>query len=121
MKKRQYRSVEKPTLCGNNSCSNIKVVEKQTKKKAIFISRLGPEVTVPEMTAYMKERNLTFSKISKLKTKYDSYSSFYIETEEQMFDYLFNADHWPVGCFMSPFYGKLRNEQVMEPINEHSP
>ena len=59
-------------------------------------------------------------KITKLKTKFDTYSSFHIEIEEEQFEEFFNADFFPEGSFISPFYGKLRSEQVNE-LDENLP
>ena len=52
--------------------------------------------------------------ISKLRTKHDTYSSFHVEVEENNLEKLFNAACWPEGCFVSPFDGKLKAEQIID-------
>ena len=107
------KSANKPVFCGSSSNSSIKVVQTEQRKKAIFLSRLGPDVTISEITEFLTKHNLKHLKVNKLRTKYDSYSSFHIELEEERFDELFDAKHWPKGSFISQFYGKLKTEQVI--------
>ena len=74
---------------------------------------MGPDVTISEITEFLTKHNRKHLKVNKLRTKHDSYSSFHIELEEERFDELFDAKHWPKGSFISQFYGKLKTEQVI--------
>lgn len=101
----------KPVLCGTSVVNNIKVV---TKTKALFVSRLAPDVTAEEMTQHLGSFNMKPLKITQLKTKYNTYASFHIEVDEKQFDEMFDSKYWPAGCFVSQFYGKLRADQQLE-------
>ena len=114
------RRKQKPVLCGTSAVGNINVISKKPITKAVFVSRLASEVTVVKMTDNFVNQNLKFVKITKLKTKFDTYSSFHIEIEEEQFEEFFNADFFPEGSFISPFYGKLMSEQVNE-LDENLP
>ncbi|GBL74667.1 hypothetical protein AVEN_243558-1 [Araneus ventricosus] len=52
------------------------------KRKAIFLSRLGPETTVNDITNFLTPLNLKFLQCHRLKTKYQSYASFHINVYE---------------------------------------
>lgn len=114
VKRNIHKSVQKPVLCGTNSASKLKVIQKEPRKKAVFVSRLAPDITVNDITQHLEHQNLKFIKITQLKTKYDTYASFHIEVEEQKFEEVFSEKYWPEGCFVSQFYGKLRSEQIYE-------
>lgn len=119
VKKNMNKYERKPILYGSGSSKNLKVALKEPRKKAVFVSRLAPEVSVQELFQYIDNEIVKPIKITKLKTKYESYSSFHVEIEEEKFDEMFNDKHWPEGCLVCPFYGKLRNEQiVLPPDNE---
>nr|CAD7462630.1 unnamed protein product [Timema tahoe] len=65
-----------------------------------------------------KELNLDYLVCSKLRTKFNSYSSFHISVKEDDFPVINNSDTWPSGCLIAPYYGKLLPEQI---ICEESP
>ncbi|PSN36363.1 hypothetical protein C0J52_22872, partial [Blattella germanica] len=114
VKKGKQKSTPKPVLCGVGTSGNIKVIKKEPRGKAIFVSRFAPEVTVTQISDHLSEMNLKPMQISKLRTKHDTYSSFHVEVEENNFEKLFNAACWPEGCFVSPFYGRLKAEQIID-------
>ena len=114
VRKGKERLTKKPVLCGSGISGSIKVIKKEPTNKAIFVSRLAPEVTISEVSEYLNNQNLKPIKITKLKTKYNSYTSFHVEIQDDKFEELFNAKYWPEGSFISTFYGKLRSEQAIE-------
>jgi hypothetical protein len=52
---------------------------------------------------------------TKLRTKFDSYFSFYISVTEDEFSLINNTDVWLSGCLIAPYYGKLTPEQIFTP------
>ncbi|GBN72299.1 hypothetical protein AVEN_120306-1 [Araneus ventricosus] len=69
------------------------------KRKAIFASRLGPDIMV-NITNFLVSLNLKFLQCHRLKTKYQSDASFHIEVHENDLQQLLDATFWPEGCFM---------------------
>lgn len=110
---------QKLAFCGTSAVSNLKVISKVSRNKAVFVSRFAPDVTESEINQYLRSRNLKPIKVTRLKTKHDSYASFHVEIDEQNFGSVFSAECWPEGCFVSEFYGVLRNEQLFQPPNNN--
>jgi hypothetical protein len=52
---------------------------------------------------------------TKLKTKFNSYSSFHIFVTEGEFSLINNTGVWPSGCLIAPYYGKLMSDQMFTP------
>jgi hypothetical protein len=52
---------------------------------------------------------------TRLKTKFNSYSSFHISVTEDDFPLINNTGVGPSGCLIAPFYGKLTPDQVFTP------
>ncbi|GBN78757.1 hypothetical protein AVEN_85424-1 [Araneus ventricosus] len=86
------------------------------KKKAIFLSRLGPGTTVNDITNFLAPLNLKFLQRHRLKTKYQFYAPFHIEIYENDLQQLLNLTFWPEGCLIAEFYGKLRNDQISQEV-----
>ncbi|GBN02457.1 hypothetical protein AVEN_161246-1 [Araneus ventricosus] len=80
---------------------------KTTKRKAIFLSRLGPGTTV-NITNFLAPLNLKFLQCHRLKTKYQSYASVHIEVYENNLQRLLDSMSRPEGCLIAEFYGKLK-------------
>jgi hypothetical protein len=49
---------------------------------------------------------------TRLKTKFNSCSSFYISVNEEDFPLINNTGVWLSGCLIAPFYGKLTTNQI---------
>jgi hypothetical protein len=100
-------------LFGNRSGSSLTTVPKKVRTKALFVSRFSPEVTSADVEEYLKEQlELAFLKCTKLKTKYSSYSSFHISGSEDDFYLVNNTNVWPIGCLITPYYGRLSPDQI---------
>ena len=59
------------------------------------MSRLSPDVSLSDMAKYLEKQKFKPIKISRLKTKYDSYAISHtgIEIEEDKFDDMFKPQH----------------------------
>ncbi|KAJ4440788.1 hypothetical protein ANN_10634 [Periplaneta americana] len=74
--------------------------------------RFSPKVNGKSIEDSLKNQlSLSSLVVTKLKTKYETYSSFHISVEEKDFHLINNTGVWPVGCLIAPFYGKLKPEQ----------
>ena len=74
---------------------------------SFFVSRLDPEVEVTQLQDYVKNQfNVEFN-CEKLRTRYDSYSSFKIEgycKDPKMF---YDSSKWPENFLVKKFYKPL--------------
>nr|CAD7585550.1 unnamed protein product [Timema genevievae] len=113
------RSRARKLLTGNKIATDLQTVNKVFKKKSLFVTRFSPEVSSLAIQSYLtKELNLDYLVCSKLKTKFNSYSSFHISVKEDDFPMINISDIWPSGCLIAPYYGKLLPEQI---VCEESP
>jgi hypothetical protein len=49
---------------------------------------------------------------SKLKTEFNSYSSFHISVTEDELSLINDTAVWPSGCLIAPYFGKLMPDQI---------
>jgi hypothetical protein len=95
----------------NSSC--LPVIPKQPKLKSLFISRLGPDVSALDVENFLQDHlKLSSLTCTKLKTKFNSYSSFHVSVTEDDFLLVNDSGAWPTGCLIAPFCGRLSPEQV---------
>lgn len=105
-------------LIGNKNGSSLPTVPKRVRTKALFVSRFSPEVSSADVEQSLKDQlELASLKCTKLKTKYNSYSSFHISVSEDDFHLVNNADVWPAGCLVAPYYGRLNPDQIYSVAN----
>jgi hypothetical protein len=103
-------------LIGVSSSLSLTAISKTERSKALFVSRFSPEVTADDVHKSLKEQ-LSFKNLvcTKLKTKFNSYSSFHISATEDEFALINNIGVWPSGCLNAPYYGKLTPDHTFTP------
>ncbi|PNF15465.1 hypothetical protein B7P43_G17548 [Cryptotermes secundus] len=73
-------------LIGISSSQSLPVVKKAERSKALSVSRFSPEVTADDVHKSLKEQlSLKQLVCTRLKTKFNSYSSFHISVLEDVF------------------------------------
>ena len=103
----------RPAMVGARNSSCLPVTTKKPKLKSLFISRLGPDVSASDVETYLQGHlKLASLTCTKLKTKFNSYSSFHVSVMEDDFLLVNDSAAWPNGCLIAPFYGRLSPEQV---------
>ncbi|KAJ4447802.1 hypothetical protein ANN_09810 [Periplaneta americana] len=101
---------------GTLTNSNLEMAPERIRTKSLFVSRFSPNVNENNIKdSLFHQRKLRSLEITKLKTKYQSYSSFHISVDERDFELINNSDVWPAGCLIAPFFGKLKPEQHFAP------
>ena len=98
------------TIGTANQCS-IKVAAGRTtkttskKQEGVFISRLERTTTAASIAAHVYSKTGITITPEKLKTKYDSYSSFLLPVRKgsKDFDCLLKSHLWPKGCLVKQF------------------
>jgi hypothetical protein len=94
----------------------LPVITKPERSEALFVSRFNPEVTVDDVHKSLKQQ-LRLKKLvcTRLKTKFNSYSSFHISVMEDEFSLINKTGVWPSACLITPYYGKLMPDQIFTP------
>ncbi|GBM84550.1 hypothetical protein AVEN_125666-1 [Araneus ventricosus] len=110
----------KVVLNGAGKNSNLEIVGKMPKSKAIFLSRLGSSTTVNDITNYLSSLKLQYLQCNRLKTKFQTYAYFHIEVYESDLQQILDASFCPEGCLITEFYGKLRKDQISEAVTSES-
>ena len=80
------------------------------RQMSLFITRLQPEVTDSQVIEYIKTTFKTECSCEKLKTKFDSYSSFKVDVICDNFDKFFECENWPENVLVRKYF-KSRKEQ----------
>jgi hypothetical protein len=100
-------------MYGARKSSSLPVVSKRPKTKALFVSRFSAEVSASDVENSLQEPlKLSLVVCAKLKTRYNSYASFYVSVTEDDFPLIHNTGVWPEGCLIAPFYGRLNPDQI---------
>jgi hypothetical protein len=83
------------------------------RSKSLFVSRFSPDVTAADVESSLQDQlQLTSLVCTRLKTKHNSYASFHISVAEDDFHLVNNAEVWPNGCLIAPYYGRLNHDQI---------
>ena len=103
-------------LIGVRNSASLPTVVKKERTKALFVSRFCPEVSAADVEKSLKEQ-LSLKKLicTRLKTKFNTYSSYHVLVLEDEFPLINNTGVWPTGCLIAPFYGKLKPDQMYSP------
>jgi hypothetical protein len=112
---RKYRHRREPCI-GASSSLSLPVIRKPERTKALFVSRFSLEVMADDVSKTLKEQlSLRRLVCTKLRTKFDSYSSFHISVTEDESSLINNTAVWPSGCLIAPYYGMLTPDQIFTP------
>lgn len=111
VRRRAPRSTDPVPLRGTRLSSSLRTVVK-TQKKAFFITRLDPGTQPGEIERFLKDEfSIEFVVCTRLRTKFDSYSSFHVLVNKNDFDKLNHDEVWPEGILATPYLGQLKNEK----------
>lgn len=96
-----------PPRVGASEASQLVVVHRPPSSRAIFVSKLSANTTSAQLLAHLSTVQVTPLSCKRLRTKYDSYSSFCVTVNEECFRRLSDPSMWPKGCLFKPFQGKV--------------
>ncbi|CAN8015619.1 unnamed protein product [Ixodes persulcatus] len=113
------RRSTKPTV-GTGKASKVDVISRH-RKAALFVSRLAPDTTASDVLLLV-EPLLKGNPIccSKIKIKYETYSSFHCEVHQDSFEVINRPEVWPDGCIFHPFFGRLDVSRTSSSENNHA-
>ncbi|KAG0409974.1 hypothetical protein HPB47_012921 [Ixodes persulcatus] len=102
-------------LIGSSEISRLTVVPSSPRRKALFVTKLSPETTAANITEHLASVGVQSVQCSRLKTRFDTYASFYVSVEAEAFGSLTNPATWPRSCLFKPFRGRLRDDLLFNP------
>ena len=110
-KKGENEMIKQKLIIGSNRSCKIKAVTPRNKRvqptnrtgRGIFVSRLKPRTTADEIVKLLKFETGVLLKVVKLKTRYNTYSSFYIQCDSRMSRQLLSSHMWPVGVLVKVY------------------
>jgi hypothetical protein len=89
---------------GRGSYTHIQGIEKHNKTCiGVFVSRLTPKTTTQQIDRHLLKELSINVKSEKLKTKYNTYSSFLIRCDGADRSRLLDTEMWPVNVLIKPF------------------
>jgi len=110
-KKRKAR----PPILGKSESSSIKTVQ-VVKVTSVFVSRCDPTTTTNAVSSFLKGKNWKVGTVEKLKTKFNTYSSFRIDIlrDNQPESEYLKPEHWPSNMLIKR-YNRPKPWTLIEP------
>lgn len=105
---------QKEIISGKNTNTRLKSAVRYPRKAAIFVSRLNRSTQVNDVIDFLGPLNLKHQQCTQMKTRYDSYASFHIETLDSEQHLLLKDSLWPEGCIVTKFLGRLKQDQILD-------
>lgn len=91
--------IQKPNL-------QLSSQKKRQRMKQLFVSRFEPDMNESDIGDIIKSSLDIRYSVSKLKTKFPTYSSFVVEYDFNEGDDILNPSVWPEGTLMRRFFPK---------------
>ncbi|KAH9373903.1 hypothetical protein HPB48_012028 [Haemaphysalis longicornis] len=100
---------------GTSKLSKVKGVPRKPISNALFVFRLDPRTSIEDVKDLLKPvlGDKTVQCV-KLRTKYDSYASFHLSGDDEVFAAMNSPGVWPEGSILHQFCGKLDESRVVE-------
>lgn len=73
---------------------------------------LSPKTTSMDLRDYLSSADITAIRCHRLKTRFQTYASFYLSLDVDDFNRLQDPSFWPADCLVKPFRGIFRTELV---------
>lgn len=102
----------RPAFLGAMELCALSVVERPPRQRALFVSKLSPDTATADLKKHIESQNICPLSCRRLKTKYSSYSSFYVTVDEENMQRLNDPSMWPRGCIFKPFRGILHDNML---------
>lgn len=110
---RPQKPIKKNAILGKKEAKEHLVVKQ--RKRALFVTRFDPEVKANEVVELVNDAVVvTDIKCTQLVTKREGYSSFHLSVNENDYEKIASPDVWPRGILVLPFYGRLKEDQILK-------
>lgn len=105
-------SVPRPLAVGVSEESGLVAVSRRRPQKAVFVTKLVPSTTSAQVFAHLFGLGTAPIVCKRLKTKHDSYASFYVAVDDACFQRLKDPALWPRHCLFKPFRRDLHEKII---------
>ncbi len=82
--------------------------------RTVFVSRFATETAAKDVADALAAVDVRDCLVSRMKTRYESYTSFHIRVNVEVLEKVLASAMWPVGSIVKMFLGKLFDEKVVE-------
>ena len=108
----KVEKIRRSTRIGRMKQSDLKVVEKPVN---IFVLRFHPDVLESEIKQFPQTRfqSATTVIVEKLKTKFDSYSTFKISIAGVLANECLDLEQWPTGILVKKFFNTSKSKNMV--------
>ena len=89
---------------GIHAASNSRPHQGNKRCTGLFVTRLLAKTPAENLQRHIQKETGQNLHVVKLKTRYDSYSSFHVKCDKQTMNSLMNSYLWPKGTFVKPFF-----------------
>ena len=101
---KRRRHKPKPVIGTSQSEDCASKATETRRPVRVFVTRLQPNTSVQSVHQYVNNKLSIQVKCEQLKSKYDTYSSFAIETTGNNHVKLLDASMWPTGILVRKYY-----------------
>ena len=107
-KMNETKRQNKDIVHGNGTCAFLRAAPSKNSYgnktiTGVFVTRLDSRTTSWQLESHIKQETGLLVKVEKLRTKYDSYTSFYIRCENRIREQLLCPYIWPSGSMVKPY------------------
>lgn len=110
--RRARHTAPRPLAVGASDGTGLVAIDRPRPPRAIFVTKLRPCTTSAQVAAHLSSVGAVPTLCKRLKTKHDSYASFYIAVDNVCFDRLRDPALWPRHCLFKPFRGELCEQMI---------
>lgn len=105
-------TVPRRLAVGATDGTGLAAVDRRKSPKAIFVTKLLPTTTSAQVVSHLSSVGAVPILCKRLKTRHDSYASFYIAVDDACFQRLGDPALWPRRCLFKPFRGELHDKMI---------
>lgn len=114
---RRARHNPRPLTVGVSDGTVLAAVGRPRPPKAMFLTKLRPSTTSAQVAKHLCSVGAVPIMCKRLKTRHDSYASFYVAVDDVCFEKLRDPALWPRHCLFKPFRGELCEQMIY--VEEH--
>ncbi|CAN7944991.1 unnamed protein product [Ixodes hexagonus] len=105
-----HRKSRTAARTGASESCKLSVASPSKRRMALFVTKLAPETTYGDISSHLSSLCIEKLECRRLKTRYNTYSSFHVSVDAEDFDKLSDPAVWPKSCLFKPFRGSLRED-----------
>ncbi|KAM7298681.1 hypothetical protein ISCGN_019257 [Ixodes scapularis] len=117
----KFPTARRPLLRGGATASCIPVAlppPRPRHQRAVFVTRLGSSCDAAGLQAHIQGRGPVRELVcTRLKTRYEGYSSFHVTAAEDEMEKLFDPLFWPEGSLFKEFTGQLTDSRTYQAVS----